>query len=65
MPDETILIPGAGLQRLLWNRVVEADTRDQPCLPQSAIDAPLRVFRQAGRDSSGTQHGSIQIERPP
>jgi hypothetical protein len=44
--------------------VVEADPHYQPCLLQSAILAPLRVFRQAGRDSSVTLYGSLQNELP-
>ncbi len=50
---------------MFFFRVVEADTCDLPCLPQSAFPAPLRIFRQAGRDPSVTLHGSLQIERPP
>jgi hypothetical protein len=45
--------------------VVEADNCDLPCFSQSAILAPLRVFRQAGRDASVTLYGSSQKERPP
>jgi hypothetical protein len=36
-----------------------------PCLPQSAFPAPLRIFRQAGRDSSVPMYGSLQMERLP
>jgi len=39
-------------------RVVEADSRDLPCMLQSAHWTPLRVFRQAGRDASVTLYGS-------
>jgi len=45
-------------------RVTEADARSLPCLPQSAFSVPLGIFRQAGRDSSVTLYGSLQM-RPP
>jgi hypothetical protein len=35
-------------------RVGEADSHYQPCLLQSVILVPLRVFRQAGWDRSVT-----------
>jgi hypothetical protein len=44
--------------------VAEADVERQPCLPQSAIPAKLRVFRQAGRELSVTLCGSLQRKRP-
>jgi hypothetical protein len=61
----TILNSRSCRSAVVLSRVAEADVWDQPCLPQSAFPAPLRVFRQAGRDSSVTLHGSLQIERPP
>ena len=45
-------------------RMVEADSRDLPCMLQSANCAPLRVFRQARRDASVTLYG-ISHRAPP
>lgn len=58
------LFTGAAASRLFQPGVAEADEEDQPCLPQNARSAPLRMFRQARRDSSVTLCGSLQIERP-
>jgi hypothetical protein len=70
-PNETILYTGTAVASrsdpapaLLLTRVVKADTCDQPCLLQSADRAPLKKFRQAGRDASVTLYGSLQMQRP-
>jgi hypothetical protein len=44
--------------------MAKADREGQPYLPQNAFLAPLRMFRQARRDSSVTLCGSLQTERP-
>ena len=51
LPDETILNSRSCRSAAVLSRVAEAESCALPCLPQSAIPAPLGIFRQAGRDS--------------